>query len=101
MMQTSGRVNETLTVIPEKVQKRNNLFDSNVKSSMRGDDFNQVLNQSQSAKILTNPICQQDPSGYLTSKLNILDDLLLETFARKQSMTQTNIGCMDRYLDTF
>jgi len=34
-------------------------------------------------------------------KFNILDDLLQETFARKQSLTETNQELTGRYLDAF
>ena len=35
------------------------------------------------------------------SRLNFIDDLLQETFAKKQSLTQTNAEYLDRYLEAF
>ena len=42
-----------------------------------------------------------DQSAFVTSKLNLIDDLLQETFTKKQSLTEANKEYLDRYLEVF
>lgn len=82
------------------------LFGSNQKSSIMGEDPapTQFMSNSNSAKMFT-PRRESgllpDTSTYGHSKLNLLDDLLQETFAQKQSLSDTNHELLDRYLDAF
>lgn len=43
----------------------------------------------------------QDTSAFIASRLNIIDDLLNETFIRKQSLTDANQEYLNRYLAVF
>ena len=42
-----------------------------------------------------------DQSAFVTSKLNKIDDLLMETFNQKQNLTEANQEYLDRYLEVF
>lgn len=60
------------------------------------------LSMSHSARLLTpNRNLSLDNSAFIVSRLNMLDDLLQETFAKKQSLTQTNAEYLDRYFEAF
>ena len=92
-----GKTIETLTVIPEKVENQNQpmpmtgLFGSNQKSSILGEDpaapTQFLSNNSNSVKMFsagkTGTTSLPEQSTYAHSRLNLLDDLLQETYAQK------------------